>query len=125
MRILWALGIAAVMSIEGSAQGIRGVTRRTPTLVPGQAASQFFAAGGLTLNPVNPALANVPGAAPGSAAGGRGLVGLPVPVVRPGQFQGPGFVQRPMPPMSQAGGRSPAGVPSSVQRSVTSGGVGR
>lgn len=68
------------------AQGIRGVTRRTPTVVYGQNASQFFAAGGLPLNPVNPGLANVPGAAQNAAMGTRGLVSSPVPALRTGGF---------------------------------------
>lgn len=68
------------------AQGIRGVTRRTPTVVYGQNASQFFAAGGLPLNPVNPGLANVPGASQIAGMGTRGLVSSPVPAIRAGGF---------------------------------------
>lgn len=85
------------------AQGIRGVTRRTPTVVYGQNASQFFAAGGLPLNPVNPALANVPGASQNGAMSARGFVSTPVPSVRPGGV--------PSPTMPAVGRPAPVAVP--------------
>lgn len=96
------------------AQGIRGVTRRTPTVVYGQNASQFFAAGGLPLNPVNPALANVPGASQNGAMGGRGFVASPVPVARPGVVPGTTLspVGRPA-PVAVPGGSLPSGPASS------------
>jgi len=98
-----------------SAQGIRGVTRRTPTVVYGQNASQFFAAGGLPLNPVNPALANVPGASQNGGTGGRGFVASPVPAVRHGGF--PATASSPMGrpvPAAVPGGSLP-NVPTAAQ----------
>lgn len=57
MRVV-LLMLVAVPVIH--AQGIRGVTRRTPTVVYGQQPAQFFAAGGLPLNaPTN--IAAIPG----------------------------------------------------------------
>ena len=84
MRLLWWMTLYSCAASVSLAQGIRGVTRRTPTVIQGQMASQFFAAGGVPLNPVNPALATVPGASPNSAQGNRGVAAMHVPMVRPG-----------------------------------------
>ena len=84
MRIMWWMTLSFCATSVALAQGIRGVTRRTPTVVQGQVASQFFAAGGVPLNPVNPALATVPGASQNSAPGNRGIATMAVPMARPG-----------------------------------------
>ena len=84
MRVLWWMALSYCAVSVTLAQGIRGVTRRTPTVIHGQTASQFFAAGGVTLNPVNPALAIVPGGSQNGAPANRGIVSMPVPMVRPG-----------------------------------------
>jgi hypothetical protein len=81
----WIVGMGFVMfwaASTASAQGIRGVTRRTPTVVQGQVASQFFAAGGLPLNPVNPGLATLPGSPQSGAMGARGFAMTPQPATR-------------------------------------------
>lgn len=95
------VGLFAVST--GLAQGIRGVTRRMPTVVPGQTASQFFAAGGLPLNPVNPALATIPGAPQNAGAGGRGFVAAPMPAIRPVTLPMTQQPQRPGPGAPQVG----------------------
>lgn len=95
------LGLFAVST--SLAQGIRGVTRRMPTVVPGQTASQFFAAGGLPLNPANPALATIPGAPQNTGAGNRGFVSAPMPAIRPNTSPNAQQTQRPAPGLPQAG----------------------
>lgn len=81
--------VAAFCVSAGQAAGIRGVTRRTPTVVYGQTASQFFAAGGLPLN----APTNV-GTIPGSPANGGGAL-----AGRPGTgAAAPNAAGRPQPP---------------------------
>ena len=84
MRVLWWMALSYCAASVTVAQGIRGVTRRTPTVIHGQTASQFFAAGGVPLNPVNPALAIVPGASQNGAPANRGVASMPVPMVRSG-----------------------------------------
>ena len=84
MSLMWWMALYSCAASVALAQGIRGVTRRTPTVVQGQMASQFFAAGGVPLNPVNPALATAPGASPNSALGNRGVAAMPAPMVRAG-----------------------------------------
>lgn len=103
MKCLMILAAASAMVGAAMAQGIRGVTRRSPTLVPGQMASQFFAAGGLTLNPVNPALATIPGAGQGAVPGARGFVSMPGQFVRPGQHSGLAAGSAPLPPVARTG----------------------
>jgi hypothetical protein len=87
-------------ALKSEAQGIRGVTRRTPTVVHGQNASQFFAAGGVPLN----APTNV-GGIPGSpqAANGAGLAQQARPFPQ-GPVAQPGYAAAP--------NRLPAGIPS-------------
>ena len=73
-------------------QGIRGVTRRTPTVVHGQTASQFFTAGGVPLNATTN-VGPIPGSpqAGGAAVAGRtvrgpvspNLAGRPMPIASP------------------------------------------
>jgi len=114
----WIVGVGLGLVVAGSgwAQGIRGVTRRTPNLVAGQTASQFFAAGGLPLNPVNPALATVPGGLQGIQGGGRGLVAAPpVPASRTGQGLGWAQGQRPVSPPVGSGASRTASTPSPVR----------
>jgi len=84
MRVLCWMALSYCAVSVTQAQGIRGVTRRTPTVVQGQMASQFVAAGGVPLNPVNPALATVPGGSQNGAPANRGIVSMPVPMVRTG-----------------------------------------
>jgi hypothetical protein len=84
MRLLWWMALYSCAASVSLAQGIRGVTRRTPTVIQGQMASQFFAAGGVPLNPVNPALATAPGVSPNSAQGNRGVAAMTPPMVRSG-----------------------------------------
>ena len=105
MRASLILALFAVTASTAWAQGIRGVTRRTPTVIPGQTASQFFAAGGLPLNPVNPALANVPGASQNAGAGNRGFAAAPLPMVRPTiGASAPSVAHRPALPVAQPTG---------------------
>lgn len=111
-----AVGLTLIVANSGWAQGIRGVTRRTPNLMAGQTASQFFAAGGLPLNPVNPALATMPGALQGAPGGGQGWVAAPSgPGVRTGQGIGWAQAQRPVPVAVGSGAQRAARLPSPVR----------
>jgi hypothetical protein len=92
------------------AQGVRGVTRRTPTVVYGQHAAQFFAAGGVPLNaPTNAAA--IPGAPNQNLAGrpasvpANTLAARPTPQPRPGQPAQPAGLQ----PGRQPATAAPAG----------------
>ena len=102
----WILVIGLFSASTALAQGIRGVTRRMPTVVPGQTASQFFTAGGIPLNPVNPALATIPGAPQASGgAGNRGYASAPVqnPMARPAGALTATMMQRPGAPLPPNG----------------------
>jgi hypothetical protein len=100
MNAIRVLALAALLAPVIHAQGIRGVTRRTPTVVHGQTAAQFFAAGGVPLNtPTN--VTTIPGA-PNQAVAGR-TVTVPAnslaarPPVRPQYGQQQGVQPRPQP----------------------------
>ena len=117
MRPSLVLGLFAVAASTAWAQGIRGVTRRTPTVIQGQTASQFFAAGGLPLNPVNPALANVPGASQNGGGGIRGFAAAPQPMVQPAVGgSGPSVSHRPALPVAQPTGYPPQAAANSQRR---------
>ena len=106
MRTPWILAFGLLATTHALGQGIRGVTRRMPTVVPGQTASQFFAAGGVPLNPVNPALATIPGAPQGGGGvGNRGFASAPVqtPVARPVGIVAGTWGPRPVAPSASTG----------------------
>ncbi len=85
------------------AQGVGGVTRRTPMVVHGQRAAQFFAAGGVPLNaPTN--VTTIPGSP------NQNLVGRPAPVPANTLAARPMSQPRPGQPAQAAGlqpGRQP------------------
>lgn len=117
MRVLWWMALSYCAASVTVAQGIRGVTRRTPTVIHGQTASQFFAAGGVPLNSVNPALAIVPGASPNSAPANRGIASMPAPMIRPGVVPTTPLLQRSAVPAYPAYPAYPAStVPRSAPR---------
>jgi hypothetical protein len=101
-----ALPLAA-LALRSEAQGIRGVTRRTPTVVYGQNASQFFAAGGVPLNaPTN--VGSIPGSPQGAPGAGLAQQGRPLPQ---------GIAMQPGYPAGNAV-RLPAGHPSRTPASM-------
>lgn len=119
MRTSWILAIGLLATTHALAQGIRGVTRRMPTVVPGQTASQFFAAGGVPLNQVNPALATIPGAPQGGGGvGNRGFASAPVqtPVTRPASNASGTWGHRPVAPMAPTGPVSAANTGTATRR---------
>lgn len=91
------------------AQGVRGVTRRTPTVVYGQHAAQFFAAGGVPLNtPTN--ITAIPGSPNQNVVGrpasvpANALAARPMSQPRPGQPVQPTGLQPGRQPVAAAPG---------------------
>lgn len=114
----------AAMALRSEAQGIRGVTRRTPTVVYGQNASQFFAAGGVPLNaPTN--VGAIPGSPQGSPGAGLAQQGRPVPqgvAMQPGHAAGAAArLQSGYPSRTPAamGARQPQGLPNGSRSATT------
>ena len=102
-----ALTLAA-LALKSEAQGIRGVTRRTPTVVYGQNASQFFAAGGVPLNaPTN--VGGIPGSPQGANGAGLAQQRRPFPQ---GPVAQPGYAATPS--------RLPSGIPSRTTPAMSS-----
>ena len=114
--------LVAASALSSEAQGIRGVTRRTPTVVYGQGASQFFAAGGVPLNaPTN--VGGIPGSPQGANGAGLAQQGRPFPqgpVAQPGYAATPNRLQAGIPSRapSAMGNRQPQG-PSTPAKPAT------
>lgn len=124
MKILRSLAIVALVVGAGTASaqnaqngqgqgqggGIRGVTRRTPAVVYGQTASQFFGAAGVPLNtPANN------GAPAGQAQAPGAVQGLTVqrntlrPGMTPNAPQVAGYPNRTYPAQTRPAGAVPTG----------------